>query len=292
MDTALILCRFLQYGAAMLIFGIAAFAGFIAPDGLRDRFGVLTGRVSAMLALVIALTAVGWFMLEAAEAGNGWADAVSPDTIAALAVETAFGQAWIWHLACVAVLLIGLGTRGNARRWAALVASVLVLASLGLVGHAAMQDGAIGMLHRLNDMLHLLSSGFWVGCLVPLLVCLMQLRGASSRADSGTALRRFSGLGHVAVALALVTGLLNTTLVLHHLPLDPGSPYQLLLAIKIGLVLVMVGLALVNRYVTTSRLAVDAPRALRALAFGTAGEIVLGAIVIALVSAFATFDPV
>ena len=292
MDTALILCRFLQYGAAMLIFGIAAFAGFIAPDGLRDRFGVLTGRVSAMLALVIALTAVGWFMLEAAEAGNGWADAVSPDTLAALAVETAFGQAWIWHLACVAVLLIGLGTRGNARRWAALVASVLVLASLGLVGHAAMQDGAIGMLHRLNDILHLLSSGFWVGCLVPLLVCLMQLRGASSRADSGTALRRFSGLGHVAVALALVTGLLNTTLVLHHLPLDPGSPYQLLLAIKIGLVLVMVGLALVNRYVTTPRLAFDAPRALRALAFGTAGEIVLGAIVIALVSAFATFDPV
>ena len=205
------------------------------------------------------------------------------------------GQAWIWHLACVVVLLIGLGMRGNARRWAALVASVLVLASLGLVGHAAMQDGAIGMLHRLNDILHLLSSGFWVGCSSVAAAGLSY--AVTRRFEPWLILERRSGaspgLGHVAVALALVTGLLNTTLVLHHLPLDPGSPYQLLLALKIGLVLVMVGLAqLVNRYVTTPLALIDAPRALRALAFGTAGEIVLGAIVIALVSAFATFDPV
>jgi putative copper export protein len=52
----------------------------------------------------------------------------------------------------------------------------------------------------------------------------------------------------------------------------------------------MMTIALVNRYVTVPRL-FKGPAAFRGLVAGTIAEIVIGATVIALVSAFATFDP-
>ena len=102
--------------------------------------------------------------------------------------------------------------------------------------------------------------------------------------------RRFSGVGHVAVAIVLLTGIVNTMLILGGLPTNFASPYQLLLAIKIALVLLMIGVALVNRYVAVPRLA-RTPWALRGIVIGTCTEMLLGGIVVALVSAFATFDP-
>ena len=98
--------------------------------------------------------------------------------------------------------------------------------------------------------------------------------------------------GGLAVAATLVTGVVNTWLVLGAWPLDFASPYQALLALKIALVMAMVGIALYNRYVSTPRLAGTPERAARALVRGTIAEIVLGTGIIALVSAFATFDPV
>ena len=44
-----------------------------------------------------------------------------------------------------------------------LLGAALQLASLGLVGHAAMQAGGFGALHRANDALHLLATGTWFG---------------------------------------------------------------------------------------------------------------------------------
>ncbi len=48
----------------------------------------------------------------------------------------------------------------------------------------------------------------------------------------------------------------------------------------------MLSIALLNRYVLTPRLAV------RGLVIGTSAELLLGAAIVALVSAFATYDPV
>ena len=94
------------------------------------------------------------------------------------------------------------------------------------------------------------------------------------------------------MALTLVTGVVNTVLVLGAWPVDLNSPYQALLVLKILLVAVMVGIALYNRYVSTVQLGRRPESSARALVSGTIGEIVLGAIVIALVSAFATYAPV
>ena len=69
------------------------------------------------------------------------------------------------------------------------------------------------------------------------------------------ALRRFSAVGHGAVAVVIVTGIVNTGLILGHWPSDWNSPYQALLMIKIALVIAMALLALLNRYAVVPRLA-------------------------------------
>ncbi|HEX4297295.1 MAG TPA: copper homeostasis membrane protein CopD [Devosia sp.] len=292
MDAIFVACRFAHFSAAMLLFGISVFDGALVPDGLRPRLAGLGGRVSAGLVGVLVLTGLAWFGLEAGEAGDGWSDVVNPGVWDGLATGTAFGAAWMWHLAILAILIVAVLLRGPTRRGLLIAGSAAVLASLGFVGHAAMQDGALGWAHRLNHALHLISAGFWVGSLVPLLACLLALRQAASRDDAAIALARFSGFGHVAVAVVLVTGIVNTALTLGRAPLDPASPYQLLLAIKIGLVALMVGIAVANRYVFTPQLPSGAPRASRGLVLGTVAELAIGVVVIGLVSAFATFDPV
>src|SRR5947209_1345148 len=62
-----------------------------------------------------------------------------------------------------------------------------------------MHTGALGWLARLSHTLHLLAAGFWLGLLVPLIACLRSMTDLST--DASVALRRFSGLGHFAVAL-------------------------------------------------------------------------------------------
>jgi putative copper resistance protein D len=154
-----------------------------------------------------------------------------------------------------------------------------MLAVLGLVGHLAATGGWSGFVGRASQIVHLVAAGFWLGSLLPLALC---LRGG---ANAETALRRFSGLGHLAVALALVTGLINTWLLIGGPPTDLASPWQALLAAKIALVLLMVGLALANRYVLMPRRAREgsAPLYRSALA-----EMAIGAVVVGLVSVLGT----
>lgn len=253
MAEVLIVCRFFQFAAAMLLFGASTFAWLLAPPALRASLASWLRWALPVLVVVVVATALLWLGLEAGEAGAGWADVANADTVGAALSDTAFGQVWTWRLVLMALLLGTLAPKLPAKLPLTAVLSAAALGSLGLVGHAAMQEGVWGWGHRLNQIVHLLSGGFWLGCLPPLLLTLLQLRGSQARREASLALRRFSGLGHFAVALVVATGLINTALTLGKPPLDFGSPYQLLLALKIGVVGLMVLIAIVNRYVVGSK---------------------------------------
>jgi len=45
---------------------------------------------------------------------------------------------------------------------------LLLLLSLGWVGHAVEGQGATKLVHEINQMLHLLAAGLWLGGLLPL----------------------------------------------------------------------------------------------------------------------------
>ena len=287
--TALALCRFVHFLAAMLAFGASAFLWLCAPVDLRRALAPKVRPLVVAAALVALATAILWLALEAASMAGDWSAAVDPGVIAAVLTETSFGPAWIAHLAFAAALVaVLLAPRGGWGTIASL--SGLTLASLALVGHAAMQTGAEGILHRANHAAHLLTTGAWLGGLIPFVMCRDAYAANHRRADAVSAMTRFSFAGHFVVAAVVLTGIVNIALISGRTPLPPTTPYRALLDIKIGLVAVMIGLALFNRYRLTPRLGSDAA-ALAALRATSIAEVAFGTAVVALVSVFALLDP-
>jgi uncharacterized membrane protein len=149
----------------------------------------------------------------------------------------------------------------------------------------------LGALHRSNHVLHILATSAWLGALIPILLCLSALDDAQRKSAAGLALRRFSVVGHGAVLLVVVTGAADVAFVLGGWPTDWSSPYQRLLTIKIGLVALMVGFALLNRYIFVPRIERAPRQAIKALRYTTIAELASGLMVLALVAAFGTFEP-
>ena len=166
--TALVICRFAHFMAAMLTFGASAYLRLDTPEKLRSALSPAVWRLSLVASVVVFATAIVWLALESASmAGDGGA-AIDPGAIGDVLADTAFGRAWALHLLLAAALIavIGFGPRD---RWAATtIVSAALLASLSLVGHAAMQTSAEGVAHRVNHAAHLLTAGAWIGGLVPL----------------------------------------------------------------------------------------------------------------------------
>ena len=216
--------------------------------------------------------------------------AIDPTAVGAVLTETAFGHAWLLHL-LLAAALVAVVAFGPRARWAATaVASAAVLASLGLVGHAAMQSGAEGVLHRANHAVHLVAAGAWIGGLVPFVMCLRAYERDDLRKDAVRAMAGFSFWGQFIVAAIVLTGVANVALTSGHAPIPPTTPYRALLVAKLIIVTIMILLALFNRFVLAPQLRTSA-NALMTLRATSAAEVVLGCIVIAFVSVFALLDP-
>jgi putative copper resistance protein D len=288
--TALALCRFAHFLAAMLAFGMSAYLWAYAPERLRLALSPIVRRVALIASVVALLTAVAWLALESASMADDWSAAVDPGQIGAVLTDTAFGHAWALHLV-LAAALVAVIAFGPRDRWAATpLVSAALLASLGLVGHAAMQTGAEGVLHRTNHAVHLMAAGAWIGGLVPFVMCLRAYERDDLRKDAVRAMAGFSFWGQFIVAAIVITGVVNIALTSHHPPLPPTTPYRALLVVKLVIVAIMILLALFNRFVLAPRLKAGA-NALRTLRATSSAEVALGCIVIALVSVFALLDP-
>ena len=291
LDGALAVCRLGHYAALTFIFGAVAFLRLMAGPVLAAPIGRALRLPIRLAILLAAATTWLWLPLQAAEIGGGWDCAADPGTLSAVLLDTGFGQVWIGRAILAVVLLLVLVAGWQRRMGALALVAGLLLASLSLVGHAAMQSGASGMAHRLNQAVHVLSGGFWLGALVPFVLCLPALRDPRLRPDAARALRRFSTVGHVAVAAVLATGAVNVALVLDRWPTQWSSPYQALLVAKIAAVLAMTGLAITNRYVLVPRIKRSNGAAVRAIRDGAVAEILLGVAAVALVAVFGLLDP-
>ncbi|MGL5240095.1 MAG: copper homeostasis membrane protein CopD [Kluyvera ascorbata] len=289
MLTALyIALRFVHFAALMVAFGCTLYAGWWVPSALRrlliQRFAQLLRSALA----VSALSAILMLVVQGGLMGDGWSDTWRPDVWQAV-LHTQFGGVWLWEivLSWVALGIAWVRPRQMMRRLLLLCVAQFIL--LAGVGHAAMYDGAAGALQRVNHALHLLCAAAWVGGLVPFLYCLRLAKGRWRKAAIGT-MMRYSRYGHLAVAGALVTGLINSWLIQGGLTV--ATPYGIALWVKMGLVALMVALALLNRYLLVPRMA-STPQGLAQRLFlrTTQAEIVLGALVLACVSLFATWEP-
>jgi len=288
--TALALCRFAHFLAAMLTFGSGAYLWLCAPEPLMAALTPAVRRVALIGSIVALLTALVWLALESASMSDNWSAALDPEAIGAVLTDTDFGHAWTAHLV-LAAALVGVVILGRGTRWGATAGvSAALLASLGLVGHAAMQTGAEGVLHRANHALHLMTTGAWLGGLVPFVMCLGAYHRAHLRREAVKAMMRFSFWGHFIVAAIVLTGAINIALTSGRAPIPPDTPYLALLDAKIVVVAIMISLAVFNRYVLAPRLKPGA-QALALLCLTSTAEVALGAIAVGLVSVFALLDP-
>lgn len=275
----------------MLTFGASAFVWALVPRASAQALVGAVERRAIAAGVLVALTALAWLVLQAGEMGGDAAEMLDPRTIADVLFDTAFGAAWQVHLV-LAAGLIGVCLFARADRLGATtILSGLLLGSLGLVGHAAMRPGTLGLMQRGNHAIHLLAAGAWVGSLVPLLSVMGALRSPQHRRDATLALVRFSAAGHWVVVLVLLTGIGDTLLVVGSRPPLPSLPYAGPLLGKLAIVACMVGIALLNRYRLVPSMGRSPAEVRTLLARNTLAVLVLGGVVLAISVVLGSIDP-
>jgi putative copper resistance protein D len=299
MDEVLYACRFVHFTAAMLIFGAGSFRLYAlagsnapAPAIFLAAFDAWLGQVTGVAAILALVSALALLLAQSAAMAGSPAAAIDPATVEAVLLETRFGRVWCWHLLLAAILVLVCLSRHRSRP-VVLILSLALLASLGWVGHAAMDDGSARIAHQINQTGHLLAAGLWLGGLAPLAWVLRQARrqpGDFEISLARDALRKFSHMGYGAVALIALTGAINTSFLVGSLAAMFDTSYGRLLAFKILLFFAMVVVALINRLRLAPRIFRD-PGALHALGRTVALEQGLGLAVLAIVSVLGTLPP-
>ncbi|MVV50770.1 copper resistance protein CopD [Pseudomonas sp. PB120] len=242
MTSAMVLCRFLHFTVVLMLFGAWMFRPL-----LLGREAVLEpslARIARWLAVVALVSGVGWLLLITASMAGNASAAFDPSTLGLVLGKTFFGQVWSWHLLINGLLVALLLTPWRSNFPLRIGLAGLLLATLAPVGHGAMLDGLSGQLLILNQIIHLICVGAWLGGLMLLVMILRAPAGLAV----GDVLRRFSGVGYVLVAGLVLTGLINVRVLTGAFwPTPLLSGFALILLIKVSLVGVMLGLALFNR---------------------------------------------
>ena len=280
--------RFVHFTSLMLLFGCTTYSVLLASGRLQEilvRHLQVVWRSAIDVSLI---TACLLLFIQAGLMGDGWSDVINP-SVWITVLGTQLGRVWTWLMILALLTAVVSIFRPRKMQELLLLLTVMQLILLACVGHATLHDGVIGIIHRLNHAVHLLSASFWVGGLLPLLVC-MWLAGKTAWCEAAIeSMMRFSRYGHLAVAAVIVSGMINSLLIMGwDIPLY--SHYFRLLLLKIVLVSVMVILALINRYWLVPKFNHSALAKQQFIRL-TWLEVILSAVVLLLVSLFATQEP-
>ncbi|MDR6607545.1 copper homeostasis membrane protein CopD [Pseudomonas synxantha] len=281
MASALVLCRFLHFIVVLMLFGAWVFRPLLSSGEIAlDQRLARTSRWLTVLALA---SGVCWLLLITASMAGDWDAAFDPPTLNLVLGSTFFGQVWRWHLLINMILLALLLTPLRTSLVLRLILSGLLVATLAPVGHGAMLDGTAGHLLILNQLIHLICVGAWLGGLMLLVMILREPAGHSIR----VMLQRFSGVGYGLVAGLLITGLINVRVLTGAFwPTPLFTGFALILLIKAALVAAMLGLALFNRLRID-----DCEQRLETLQASVMFEWLLGLGAVAAVSLLGTLPP-
>ncbi|TPE19748.1 copper homeostasis membrane protein CopD [Pantoea vagans] len=282
--------RALHFAAVMLLTASACYSALLAPERYRPQLARRLNPLVNGSAWLALLSALAMLACQNVLMSGDSANLLQPDIWLAV-LGTHFGAVWQWEIVFSVLAVSALLLTAQLRQQALLLAGVLQLACMALTGHAAMREGWPGLLHQINHALHLIAAAFWVGGLVPLLLLMREARRIDRRTDAIRTMMRFSRYGHLAVALTLLTGGVNSLMILGWPLTWHESRYSLLLLGKVLLVTLMVGVALINRYWLVPRFRVAGSGTQQKFIRMTQLELLLACGVVGLVSVFATLSP-
>lgn len=280
--------RFIHFTSLMLVYGCALYGAWLAPASIRRLITCRFLHLQRHAAAWSVISAAFMLAIQGGLMGGGWPDVFSVPVWGAV-LQTRFGAVWIWQiiLALVTLAVVVIAPVKMQRRLLILTVAQFIL--LAGVGHATMRDGVPGTLQQINHALHLFCAAAWFGGLLPVVYCMRMVQGRW-RQQAISAMMRFSRYGHFFVAGVLLTGISNTLFITGFTAIWQTAYGQLLL-LKCALVVLMVAIALTNRYVLVPRMRQENPRADIWFVRMTQIEWGTGGIVLAIVSLFATLEP-
>jgi putative copper resistance protein D len=304
---AMIATRAIHFAATATVTGTLLFRAVVASPALRSQEAAATAFRKqtlwvAWIALAVTmLSGVIWLLSQATSmSGLPLREALTPDVLASILNDTQFGLTSEVRTALAVVLAACLACdRVPWAGWLALSAAVGLAAAIAWTGHAASTPGVTGNLHLAADALHVLAAAAWIGGLVSLVLLLASARkilplpGAALAHDAA---QRFSMLGVLGVAILVLSGTVNTWILVGSFQALLVTEYGWLLILKLVMFALMLAFAAVNRFRLTPRLALPSgpsgqSEALRQLTRNGAIEIALGLAIFAVVGMLGTQHP-
>jgi putative copper resistance protein D len=266
-DIGLVLARLLHYAATTTLAGLSFFPLYAHSDSELESLNRWRRRLLLSAAVVALISGLFWFVFSAANMSGSLADLADPGVIWSVVRETGFGVVWAARMA-LALIIVGVtawrlfsAATSNCDRITALLSAAL-LASLAGTGHSQIEEGWTGVVHVGADAAHLLAAGAWLGGLVPLGFILVG--SAATNRDAGAInvdriLLRFSGMGYIAVATLIGTGLVNSWFLVSSISGLLNTSYGQILLVKLILFAAMLALAAANRLWLVPSMSVFAP---------------------------------
>lgn len=253
-----------------------------------------TGRRLPVVLLALGAGALSVVWLLASTATMMSAPVLPPDWASAwmLLTLTPIGTVLAVRGAAILTVLV-LAFAGRLR--GAIVPAAVAAATLAWTGHAGATEAAAGTAHRIADVAHIWAAAGWIGALAVLLVHVARLRPGMDARPVTRMLARFALMGTAIVATLVASGAVNAVMIVGvpALPALTGSLYGALLAAKLALFALMLGLAGANRWWLTPALEQRADgRAIARLRLSLAVETSAAIAIIALVAWLGTLDPV
>jgi putative copper resistance protein D len=306
LEAGLISSRFLHYAALTVLFGASLFPHYAYPSRVGEPPAWLDRwlkRMLTMAAFVALVSGISWLLCTVTNMTGSLSGTFDSDALWSVLGETGFGAVWVARLALLSVLVAVTIVRSvSVARHPDRLTLVLcagALASVAGVGHTQVSEGTARLIHMGADGAHLLAAGAWLGGLMPLAYVVARARAQSSpggRIDASNVLLRFSGMGYVAVAVLIGSGLLNSWFLVGSVANLVQTPYGQLLLVKLCLLAGMLALAVLNRYWLLPSLIREKEGGQPAVWLGRLrrhilGEQALGLFVILIVSVLGTMQP-
>ncbi|HET8680239.1 MAG TPA: CopD family protein [bacterium] len=236
--------RALLYLGALLMLGSWLFVHWVAPE--------LTSRAARHRAWVGAVSGAALLALGSIfDAAGALARAVGVFDVGLLPsylIETRQGNIVLVRLGLVGYLLFATsGGRSAApgRKALSVVAALGILATFSFSSHAA---GLGGFVPVVADLLHFIGAAVWGGALIYLAWLPIWPDRGSPDAKLVKAVRQVSRLGLIGVGILVFTGVYASILHLWGVPALTDTPYGHALLYKVGVVIVILAVAAVNRW--------------------------------------------
>lgn len=302
-EPVVVIVRLLQYTGAMILLGSSLFFLYALPSSGAASAAAIRGVrwLPAGGAALLAVTSLLAVATQASVLTGTFADGFTVDAMTSVVSFMSLGKAAVVRAgAATAALCTLIALRPGRTSWAlAVVLGFIATLSLGWMGHAAASEGPGASIHLISDIIHVLAGAVWIGALAAFLLLLVRSpRTAEERVATHAALERFSGVGSIIVAAVVLTGIVNSWILIgpDRLSALVTTPYGRLLGLKLVLFAWMLLLAVANRFRLTPGLAAaeasgQSALAIAALRRSIALEAALGLGVLFLVSWFGTLVP-